>query len=71
MVCATSKCSDQPAQSDQNICESLDYSMTVKLLNELSFRVSKPKKEAAQAHLSQHLSKCLIVGNLISWLICQ
>ena len=28
------------------------------------------KKEAAQAHLSLHLSKCHIVGNLMSRLIC-
>ena len=37
MVCATSKGSDQPAhtQSDQSLCLSLEYSMTVKLLTEL------------------------------------
>ena len=34
MVCATSTCSNQPAKSDQSICESLDYSMTVKVLIE-------------------------------------
>ena len=38
MVCATSKASDQPAcaytQSDQSLCLSLEYSLTVKLLTE-------------------------------------
>ena len=34
--CATSKVSDQPVhtQSDQSFCNSLEYSMTVKLLTE-------------------------------------
>ena len=31
--------------------------------------VSKLKKEAAEARLSLHLSKCQIVGNLMLWLI--
>ena len=30
--------------------------------------MSKLKKEAAQARLSLHLTKCHIVGNLMSWL---
>ena len=34
MVCATSKASDQSAQSDQSLCLSLEYSMSVKLVNE-------------------------------------
>ena len=34
VVCATSKASDQPAQSDQSLCLSLDYSMSGKLLSE-------------------------------------
>ena len=34
VVYATSKGSDQPAQSDQNLCYSLEYSMSVKLLTE-------------------------------------
>ena len=34
VVCATSKASDQPAQSDQSLCLSLEYSMTDKLLAE-------------------------------------
>ena len=59
MLCATSKASDQPAQSDQSLCLSLEYSMIVKLLT-----------EAAQARLSLHLSKCHIVGNHMLRLIC-
>ena len=43
--------------------------MTVKLLTELHFGVSKLKKDAAQARLSLHMSKCHIVGNHISQLI--
>ena len=36
VVCATSKISEQPAhtRSDQSLCKSLEYSMTVKLLTE-------------------------------------
>ena len=34
VVCATSKGSDQPAQSDQSICYSLEYSRTLSLLTE-------------------------------------
>ena len=34
VVCVTSKASDQPAQSDQSLCLSLEYSMSVKLLTE-------------------------------------
>ena len=34
VVCATSKASDQPAQSDQSLCKSLEHSMIVKLLTE-------------------------------------
>ena len=43
MVCATSKVSDQPAQCDQSLCKSLEYSMTVKLLTEhyLEFLIFK------------------------------
>ena len=33
-VCATSKASDQPVQSDQSLCLSLEYFMIVKLLTE-------------------------------------
>ena len=34
VVCATSKGSDQPAQSDQSPCKWLEYSMTLRLLTE-------------------------------------
>ena len=34
VVCATSKTSDQPAQSAQSLCKSLEYAMVVKLLPE-------------------------------------
>ena len=43
-------------------------SMTVKLLTEHHFGF-RSLKEAAQVHLSQHLSKCRIVGNNMSRLI--
>ena len=46
-------------QSDQSLCSSLEYSMTVKLLTEDNL-------EAVQAHLSLHLSKYHIVGNPMS-----
>ena len=43
--------------------------MSVKLLTEhhMEFLCLK---EAAQAHLSLHLSKCQIVGNHVHWLKC-
>ena len=47
------------AQSDQSLCQSLEYSTSVKLLTEHYFV------------LSLHLSKCHIVGNLMSRLIYQ
>ena len=52
------------AQSDQSLCSSLEYSMSVKLLTEHLLEVLS-LKEAAQARLSLHLSKCQIVGNLM------
>ena len=42
--------------------------MTIKLLTE--YHLELLKKESAQARLSLHLSKCHIVGNHISRLIC-
>ena len=42
--------------------------MIVKLLTEDHFGVSKHKKEAAEARLILHMSKCHIVGNLMHWL---
>ena len=53
------------AQSDQNLCLSLEYTMIVKLLTEQHLEFLS-LKEAAQAHLSVHLSKCHIVGNHVS-----
>ena len=55
-------------QSDQSLCQSLEYSMTVMLLTEYHLEFLGLKKEAAQALLSQHLSKCH-AGNPMSWLI--
>ena len=37
VVCATSKVSYQPVQSDQSLCESLEYSISVELLTEHLF----------------------------------
>ena len=68
MVCATSKASDQPAQADQSLCLSLEYSMTVKLLTEHHLELLI-LNVAAQAHLSLHLSKWHIDGNHKSLLI--
>ena len=53
------------AQSDQNLCLSLEYSMTVKLLTEHHLEFLCLKK-AAQARLSLFMSKCHIVGNHMS-----
>ena len=58
------------AQSDQSLCLSLEYSMSVQLLTEHHLRVLS-LKEAAQACLSLHLSKCHIVGNHVSRLKSQ
>ena len=57
------------AQTDKSLCQSLKYSLTVKLLtgHHLEFL-----KEARQAHLSLHKSKFHIVGNHMSrfmWII--
>ena len=51
-------------QSDQSRCLWLEYST-----DQTSFGVSKLKKEAAQARLSLHLSKCHIVENHMTRLI--
>ena len=42
--------------------------MIVKLLNE-HYLEFLSLKEAAQAHLSLHMSKCHIVGDIMHWLI--
>ena len=56
------------AQTGQSLCYSLKYSMTVKLLTE-NTRSFYAEKEAAEARLSLHLSKCHVVGNHMSRLI--
>ena len=58
------------AQSDQRLCLSLGYSMTVKLLTKhhLEFLSLKGGRTGSS---SLHLSKCNIIGNHMSRLICQ
>ena len=53
------------AQSDQSLCLSFEYVMTLKLLTEHHFKLLS-LKEAAQARLNLHLSKYHIVCNHIS-----
>ena len=55
-------------QSDQSLCYSLEYSISVKLLTEHHLEFLS-LREAAHARLSLHLSKCHIVGNLMPRLI--
>ena len=55
-------------QSDQSLCLSFEYSMSVKLLTEHHLEFLS-LKGATQVGLSLHLSKCHILGNHISWLI--
>ena len=57
------------AQSDQSLCSSLEYSMSAKLLIRHLLEVLS-LKEAAEARLSLHLSKCHIVGNHMLRLTC-
>ena len=75
VVCATNKASNQPAHtrslitaiaSRLNILCVLCYSLSIIW----SFFRSKSLREAAQARLSLHLSRCQIVGNHMSQLIC-
>ena len=47
------------AQSDQSLCYSLEYSMTVKLLSEQRLEFLS-LKEAAQARLNIHLSNATL-----------
>ena len=51
-------------QSDQSLCLSLEYSITVRLLTEhySEFLILK----GGQARVSLHLSKCYIIGNHIA-----
>ena len=57
----------RPAKAQTSL---LEYSMTVKLLTEHNLEFLG-LKEAVQARLSQQLSKCHIVGNHMSRLICK
>ena len=50
------------AQSDQNLCYSLDYFMIVRLLTEHHLEYLS-ENEAAEARPSLHMSKCHIVGS--------
>ena len=61
------------AQSNQSLCKSLEYSLTVKILTEhnLEFLSLNGQKEAAQTNLSLHLSKCHVVGNTMPFLMYE
>ena len=54
------------AQSDQSLCFSLEYSMSIKPLTEHDLEFLRLKGDCVQARLSLHLSKCHIVGNHMS-----
>ena len=58
------------AQSDQNLCWLLEYSMRMKLLTEHHLRVISLKGGSTGSSESTlvKLSKCHIVGNHMSWL---
>ena len=56
------------AQSDQSLCLSFEYSMSVKLLTEHHLEFLSLKK-AAETRPSLHMSKYHIVGNHMSRLI--
>ena len=71
VVCATSKASDQPAHMRSLIWA---FAIRLNILWVLSYWLDiiwsfLALKEAAQARLSQHLSKYRIVGNHMSRLI--
>ena len=69
VVCATGKASDQPAHTCSLIrAFASRLSMIAKLLTEHHLYFLS-LKEAAEAHLSLHMSKCHIVGNLMPRLI--
>ena len=61
------------AQSNQSLYKSLEYSLTVKLLNDhhLESLSLNGQKEAAQTNLSLHLSKCHVVGNTMPFLMYE
>ena len=48
---------------------SLEYSMNIKLLTEYHFEFLS-LIGGSKGLLSLHLSKCYIVGNHMSWLVC-
>ena len=58
------------AQSDQSLCSSLEYSISVKLLTEQHMKFLSLKKDV-QDNLSLLMSKYHIVGNHMSQLICS
>ena len=55
-------------QSDQSLCYSLEYSMTIKLLTEHHLEFLSLKVGYTGSSESKHV-KCHIVGNHMSWLI--
>ena len=57
------------AQSDQSLCFSLEYSLTVKLLTEHRLEFLSLKRGCTCSSEST-LSKCHTVENHMSWLIC-
>ena len=58
------------AQSDQSLCKSLEYFISVQQLTEQHLEFLS-LKGAAKVRLSLHLSKCHIVGNYMPRLICH
>ena len=58
------------AQSDQSLCQSLEYSMIVKLLTEYHLEWLSLKGGCRGSSESTHF-RCHIVGNLMHWLICK
>ena len=70
VVCATSKASDQPAQSDQSLCLSLEYSLSVKLLTEnhlefLSFKGGCRGSSEFTHVKMQHCWKSLALAHIV------
>ena len=70
VVYATSKASDQPAHTRSLIRAFVSRLSILWLLSNWlnTFWSFFALKEAAEARLSLHLSKCYIVGNLMHWL---
>ena len=61
------------AQSNQSLCKSIEYSLTIKQLTDhyLEFLSLKVQKEVAQTHLSLHLSKCHVVENTMPFIMYE